>query len=205
MVDNNWNYRLSPNPLPSPRGVPAAVGPCHSVNDQCGRFVEGPAAYVRTLEQTRGACACLICLSNWGVSLRGSRYRVCADRVRNHFIDAFRIQRHLTDSQRPPHFDQFADTHDILGGRGLSEKVDGETRCDRQRHNSDLAEDGHIESNIRERHEYRPGHRSSRSQLVSSDWMLHGGRRVTDCLNDALGLREVARYEFDDLGFGRHA
>ena len=113
---------------------------------------------------------------------------------------AFREQIDLANRKRLAQLQQPAFADDCCAGRGLAKKVDVQVRGDRQRDDSNLAEDGNVQSHIGYRHKYRTGDRATRPQLGDPNFMANGSQAVADRFDRALGLRELVVEEVCDFG-----
>lgn len=100
--------------------------------------------------------------------------------MRDHLVQAFRVQRHLADGQRAAQLEQPADADHASVARRLAQEVDRQAGGDRQRDDADPAEDRDIQRDVGGGHQHRPGHRSAGTQFRRRDRMADGRPALVD-------------------------
>jgi len=124
--------------------------------------------------------------------------------VSDGLVTAFRVEADLTNSKRPAEFEQAAHTDNgSLAGR-FAQKIDVQAGCDRQGDDTNLAQNGNVQRDISNRHEYRASHRAARAPLCNANFMPDCGAEVSRRFDGTLGLREFPCKEGGNFGCSGH-
>lgn len=129
------------------------------------------------------------------------RDRVSADHMGDRFRVAFGEQRDLAHRQG------LADLHQAALGdhpavrRGTPQEVDGQAGGHRQRDDADLAQYRHVQRDIGDGHQGRPGDRAAGAQVAGVDRLPDRGATLADGFDHDPGLGKFALDETGDLLF----
>jgi hypothetical protein len=124
--------------------------------------------------------------------------------MRHRLTGAFRIKRHLANSERATNLHELANSHDAPARGRLPQEIDGKTRCNGKGNYADFPKDGDVKRDISDTHEHGTRDRSTRPQFIWANRVRDCSATVANLLDDALRLWKLGGDERCDFFFGGH-